>query len=212
MMHRLTQPVHHVGSPPQHSTRRHDLASSSTGYGAKVVRRERTGAHCLGLHGACGQVLLGPFVHGTCDRTDRVQQRYLGMHPIRRLVRCALAHRSTKSSNTFKTETQNKPVSSPASHDVPNITNSAQSASYVNSLAAGGASRAYASQPYSGSRTNVPPPTTVELSTVKTSAGHKITTTIVNPSNAGSSVVPSQAIPVLLGVAVALAGGGALVL
>ncbi|WFD43771.1 hypothetical protein MPSI1_002435 [Malassezia psittaci] len=85
----------------------------------------------------------------------------------------------TKGGSYATTETQNSPVTSPASHSVADITDSAASRSYVNSLAAAGASQAYASSPYSGSVTSVPAPTTVSTETVETSDGQKYTTSII---------------------------------
>ncbi|WFC99848.1 hypothetical protein MYAM1_002594 [Malassezia yamatoensis] len=103
----------------------------------------------------------------------------------------------TKGGSYATTETQNSPVSRPASHSVADITDSAASRSYVNSLAAAGASQAYASSPYSGSITSVPAPTSVSTEAVKTSDGQKYTTSII-ASDSSNDAAMLRSSPTLL--------------
>ncbi|KAI3623928.1 hypothetical protein GLX27_002058 [Malassezia furfur] len=117
----------------------------------------------------------------------------------------------TTGANTYKTETQYSPVVSPASHSVPDITGSAASSSYVNSLAAAGASEAYASSPFQGSTTAAPAPTTVVFDSVTKSGGQEVTTSVVN-SDSTNGASMRQAAPLFVVAAVAVVGGGALVL
>lgn len=166
----------------------------------------RAGAAGLSGARACRAFVLCTQIYGACDLADHVQKRYLGMRRVWRLVRLSASH-STSGSNTFKTESQPSPIKSPASHSVPDITESAASQSYVSSLAAAGGSDAYAQSPYHGPTTEAPPPTTVEVPTVTTEDGHPVTTTVVNPDNAGAL---SKTIPTFLVVVAALGGGAVL--
>lgn len=92
---------------------------------------------------------------------------------------------------------------------MPDITGAAASSSYVNSLAAAGASEAYASSPFQGSTTAAPAPTSVVLESVTKSGGREITTSVVNSSGNGVSNGASmrQAAPLFVAVAVAVVGG-----
>ena len=100
---------------------------------------------------------------------------------------------SLPKTNTFKTETQHGPISSPHSTKVPNLTDSGQSQSYMSSYANVGASKAYATKPKPGSKTPVPPPTSVTY-VHKTASGSKTyTTTEVSQDSARIDLAPNVA-------------------
>ncbi|WFD31174.1 hypothetical protein MSPP1_002208 [Malassezia sp. CBS 17886] len=90
----------------------------------------------------------------------------------------------TTGSNTFKTEKQMSPITSPPSTSVPDLPNGQASSSYMASIAAEGASQAYAKNSGSVSSTPVPPPTTVVLTSVMTKDGQVTTSTSFNAKNA----------------------------
>lgn len=101
-----------------------------------------------------------------------------------------LTYPSTQQSGgNVKTETQYSPVKPGASHSVPDITNPAASSSYVESLAGGAGSQAYAANPYSGSTTPVPGPTTVTFAT-KTPGSTKAADAA--PSDTANAAVPMR--------------------
>ncbi|WFD36959.1 hypothetical protein MCUN1_003851 [Malassezia cuniculi] len=88
------------------------------------------------------------------------------------------------SSNTYKTETQYSPITSPASTSVPHLSNAEQSQSYIGSFAAQGASQAYATGPKPQATTAVPPKTTVTYAHETVINGRTTTQVEVNQNDA----------------------------
>ena len=99
---------------------------------------------------------------------------------------------SLPSSNTFKTETQQSPITPPPKTSVPQLSNSAESESYISSVAAHGASEAYATGSKPASKTPTPPETTV-TSEHKTVINGKTTIQVsVNQDDAARALTPNM--------------------
>lgn len=100
---------------------------------------------------------------------------------------------SLPKSNTYKTETQYSPITSPHSTKVPNLSDKGQTQSYMSSYANAGASQAYATNPKPKSKTPVPPPTTVTYAHKTTSGSKTYTTTEVHQDSARFDLAPNAA-------------------
>jgi len=120
---------------------------------------------------------------------------------------------STSGPNTAKTETYGSAISSPSSRSVVTLNNGRASSSYVSSVAAAGASQAYAAGSNPASSTPVPPPTSVQFDTKTYTSDNVVVTSTVMPDNAATGTVRMSTLTVLtLAATLLLATGGAIAL
>ncbi|PKI82498.1 hypothetical protein MVES1_003444 [Malassezia vespertilionis] len=119
---------------------------------------------------------------------------------------------TTKTGESIKTEMQNSPVTKPAPHSVPDITDKSASAAYASSLAHAAGSKGFAANPQSGNSTPVPPPTTVLTSIAtqtKGADGKETPTTVIADAavRLAAQSLPASLVPLCLALALAIAGG-----
>lgn len=115
--------------------------------------------------------------------------------------------RSTEGSNTAKTETYGSAITPPSSRSVATLNNGRASSSYISSVAAAGASRAYAQGSNPASSTPVPPPTSVQFDTKTYSSNSVVVTSTVMADNAAVHVGAPTMLCVVVATVLLLASG-----